>query len=70
MIQILVYWIGNIGIVGKGPNWMERYDPNRTIGDLIHINSNNNKKNECCNVTCARFDRPALVNEFFFVVVL
>jgi len=36
MTQILVYWIGIIGIPGKGPNWIENYDPNRTIGDLIH----------------------------------
>lgn len=32
----LVYWHGIIGIPGKGPNWMEKYDPNRTIGELIH----------------------------------
>ncbi len=31
----LVYWHGIIGIAGKGPNWMEKYDPNRTIGQLI-----------------------------------
>ena len=36
MTEILVYWIGNLGIPGKGPNWIENYDPNRTIGDLIH----------------------------------
>lgn len=36
MTQIIVYWIGNLGIPGKGPNWIENYDPNRTIGDLIH----------------------------------
>ena len=36
MTQILVYWIGNLGIPGKGPNWIENYDPNRTINDLIH----------------------------------
>ena len=35
MTQVIVYWIGNLGIPGKGPNWMEPYDPNRTIGDLI-----------------------------------
>jgi len=24
-----------LGIPGKGPNWVEPYQPNRTIGDLI-----------------------------------
>jgi len=33
--NILVYWHGIVGIAGKGPNYMERYDPNRTIGELI-----------------------------------
>jgi hypothetical protein len=36
MTQIIVYWIGIIGIAGKGPNWTENYNPNRTIGELIH----------------------------------
>jgi len=31
----LVYWIGIIGIPGKGPNWMEPYDSNRTVGEII-----------------------------------
>lgn len=30
-----VYWHGIIGIPGKGPNWSEPYDPNRTIGAVI-----------------------------------
>ncbi len=30
-----VYWIGIIGVPGKGPNWQENYDPNRTIGQII-----------------------------------
>jgi hypothetical protein len=33
--QILVYWYGIIGIAGKGPNYSESYNPNRTIGDII-----------------------------------
>jgi len=33
--QTLVYWHGIIGIAGKGPNWSEPYNPDRTIGDLI-----------------------------------
>ena len=36
MTQVLVYWIGIIGVPGKGPNWIEKYDPNRTIGELIN----------------------------------
>jgi hypothetical protein len=31
----LVYWIGIIGIPGKGPNYKEKYDPNRCIGEII-----------------------------------
>ena len=31
----LVYWCGLVGIPGKGPNWSEPYNPNRTIGELI-----------------------------------
>lgn len=31
----LVYWGGIIGIPGKGPNWSEPYDPNKTIGSII-----------------------------------
>jgi len=36
MKNILVYWIGVIGIPGKGPNYVEPYDANKTIGDIIH----------------------------------
>lgn len=32
MPNILVYWIGVIGIPDKGPHYIEIYDPNRTIG--------------------------------------
>jgi len=31
----LVYWHGIIGIPGKGPNYSEPYNPNRTIGEII-----------------------------------
>lgn len=41
MTQIIVYWIGIIGIPGKGPNWTENYDPERTIGELISSMVNN-----------------------------
>lgn len=33
--QLLVYWHGIIGIAGKGPNYYESYNPDRTIGDII-----------------------------------
>ena len=33
--RTLVYWHGVIGVAGKGPNYSELYDPNRTIGELI-----------------------------------
>ena len=34
--RILVYWIGIIGIAGKGPAYIETYNPNKTIGELIN----------------------------------
>ncbi len=33
--RTLVYWHGNIGIPGKGPHYMEPYDSNRTMGQII-----------------------------------
>ena len=33
--DILVFWIGIIGIPGKGAAWIEPYNPNITIGDII-----------------------------------
>lgn len=35
MVNTLVYWYGIIGIPGKGPHYMETYEPNRTIGQII-----------------------------------
>ena len=35
MSKLYVYWIGILGIAGKGPHYMEAYDPNRTIGQII-----------------------------------
>lgn len=35
MTRVLVYWIGIIGIPGKGPGYIETYNPNRSIGELI-----------------------------------
>jgi len=33
--KTLVYWHGIIGIPGKGPHYIEPYDSNRTIGQII-----------------------------------
>lgn len=33
--NILVYWIGIIGVPGKGPAYVESYNSDRTIGDVI-----------------------------------
>lgn len=31
-----VYWYGIVGVAGKGPNYREQYNPDRTIGDIIN----------------------------------
>ncbi len=41
MSNLLVYWHGIIGIPGKGPHYMEPYDPNRTIGQVIQTMTTN-----------------------------
>lgn len=43
--NILVYWAGIIGIPGKGPNWIEPYHPDKTIGQIIK-NMEENKLGE------------------------
>lgn len=53
MPQTLIYWHGIIGIPGKGPHYMETYDPNRTIGQIIQTMTANglverNKRVEMC----------------------
>ncbi len=40
MVELLVFWNGIVGIAGKGANWVEKYNPNRTIGELINDMSN------------------------------
>jgi hypothetical protein len=40
MVHTLVYWIGNLGRPGIGPNWTEPYNPDRTIGELIQTMTN------------------------------
>ena len=41
MYKTLVYWHGIIGIPGKGPHYMEPYDPNRTIRQIIQNMTSN-----------------------------
>lgn len=41
MVQVLIYWIGNIGIVGKGPNWIENYTPTKTLGEITRTLTKN-----------------------------
>jgi hypothetical protein len=41
MTSINVYWMGIVGVPGKGPNWVEPYDPNKTIGQIIQNMKNN-----------------------------
>ncbi len=40
MPYLNIYWIGIIGIAGKGPNYREVYNPHKTIGDIIETLSN------------------------------
>lgn len=40
--NILIYWIGIIGVAGKGPNWMEAYNPDTTFSQIIQRMENNN----------------------------
>ena len=35
----LIYRYGIIGIPGKGPHYMENYDSNRTIGQIIQTST-------------------------------
>jgi hypothetical protein len=39
--RVLIYWIGIVGIPGKGANWMESYVPDRTLGQLIQTMKSN-----------------------------
>ncbi len=40
MQRVLVYWYGIIGIPGKGPAYIEMYNPNKSIGELIQTMAN------------------------------
>jgi hypothetical protein len=63
MKRILVYWIGIIGIPGKGPAYMENYDPNRTVRELIQsmINARIGEKNK--RIEILKF-KPGDINKY------
>jgi hypothetical protein len=44
MKYLNIYWIGIIGIAGKGSNYREVYNPDKTIGDVIETLNNNGFK--------------------------
>jgi len=35
MVYLNIYFIGIIGIAGKGPNWREPFNPDKTIGEIV-----------------------------------
>ena len=45
--NVLIYWVGILGIPGKGPNNIELYDGNKTLADiaavLLKLRMNNKK---------------------------
>ena len=53
----LVYWHGIIGIPGKGPNWSESYNPNRTIGELIKTMTDNRLGERNKRIEIFKFNR-------------
>lgn len=58
----LVYWYGIVGIAGKGANWSEPYNPDRTVGELIqamtaHRLGEQNKRIEIFKHQPGRLDR-------------
>lgn len=40
--NILVYYIGLLGIAGIGPHWIEPYSPDKTLGEVIQNMKDNN----------------------------
>jgi len=68
--QTLVYWHGIIGIPGKGPNWSEPYNPDRTIGDIIRDMKANNLGENGKQIEIFKFQRGNLskydVNDMYW----
>lgn len=57
MLQnVLVYWIGIIGVPGKGPNWVENYVPNTTIGEILQ-NMKKHKLDDNKRIEMLKFER-------------
>jgi len=63
MKRILVYWIWIIGISGKGPAYIETYDPNRTIGELIQIMTNSGCVERNKRIEILKF-KPGNINNY------
>lgn len=61
--RILVYYLGIIGIPGKGPNWIENYDPNKTLGDIIQNMNNHNLGEQNKRIEIFKFQKGNL-NKF------
>ena len=60
MPRILVYWIGIIGIAGKGPAWIEQYNPDKKIGDLIKTMTENKCGERNKRIEILKFERGNL----------
>lgn len=63
MSNLLVYWHGVIGIPGKGPHYMEPYDPNRTIGQVIQTMTTNGLVERNKRVEMFKF-QPGNMNKY------
>lgn len=63
MSKTLVYWYGIIGIPGKGPHYIEPYDPNRTIGQIIQTMTTNGLVERNKRVEIFKFE-PGNLNKF------
>lgn len=63
MKRIIVYWIGIIGIPGKGPAYVEPYNPDRSIGELIQTMTNNGIGERNKNIEILKF-KPGNINKY------
>jgi len=59
-----------IGISGKGPNWSESYNPNRTIGELIQTMTANGLGGRNKRIKFNRGDRIIQLRNFYFFTIL
>lgn len=63
MTRVLVYWFGIIGIPGKGPAYIEQYNPNRSIGELIQTMTNNGVGERNKRIEILKF-KPGNINNY------